>query len=404
MSEIEGNILRKEFLMPQEELLEVKCKGVKFIIGIPKETDPDERRVFLTPQGVEYFVDQGHKVLVESGAGKPSNYSDLDYSNYGAEIVNTTDEIISTADIILKIKPYPLHILKKLKGNQLLINSLHDVENLKDYISILIEKKITAIAPEKIRDKYNSFPIISSMSEIAGKVAIFVASELLSNTHNGKGVLLGNITGITPPEIIIFGAGKAAETAIITAMALGATIKVFDKSIARLQRLKHQVGHSIYTSVLQKQIIEKELQSADVVIGAMHFSDDRPPFILTKEMVRKMKEGSIIIDLSIDQGGFVEGGRKTTLSNPTYISNGIIHYNVPNVASQVSRTASISMSNLFVPILKEMTEYNSINQAIKTNVGIRKGVYVFNGILTDTKLGLLTGLQSRDIELLMAAF
>jgi len=398
------NFFRSEGLLPQEEFLEVRNKSNSYIVGIPKESDPNERRVLVTPQGTEELVNQGHRVFVQSGAGKSSNYSDLDYSDYGAEIVQTIDEIFTNADIILNIKPYSLKTIKKLRGNQLIFSSLQDVENIKEYVSILMEKKITAIAPEKIKDKHNNSPVISSMSEIAGKVAIFIAAELLSNTRGGKGVLLGNITGITPPEIIVFGAGKAAETAIKTALAIGATIKVFDKSIYRLQELQNKIGRCIYTSVLQKQVIEKELLSADVVIGAMHNLNENPEFILSNEMVKTMKEGSVIIDLSIDKGGFVEGSRPTTLTNPTYINNGVIHYNVPNVASQVSRTASISLSNIFIPLITQIANCCSFNNAIKADLGLRKGIYVFNGILTDSHIGLKTGIQSRDIELLMAAF
>ncbi len=394
----------KEGLLPQEELLEIKSQKKMFSIGLPKECDVNEKRVLLTPEAIEEIVEKGHKVYIEKGLGEPSNYSDLDYSDCGAIIINSTEEILSICDIILRIKPFTVSQIKKLRGNQLLINSLHDIENLKDYLTVLIEKKVTAIAPEKIKDCYNTYPVINSMSEIAGKAAVLIAAELLSNEQNGKGVLLGNIAGITPAEIVVFGAGKAAETAIRTAIGLGATIKVFDRSIKRLQRLQHHIGLRLYTSVLHKQVIEKELKSTDVVIGAMHYKEGNPPFNLTEEMVKSMKDGSVIIDLSIDQGGFVEGARKTTLNRPIYRRHGIIHYCVPNIPSRVSRTASIAMSNVFLPIIDDINQRSSINQAIKLNNGLRNGIYVFNGILTDFDLGLKTGLPARDLDLLMAAF
>jgi len=242
------------------------------------------------------------------------------------------------------------------------------------------------------------------MSEIAGTTSVLIAAEYLSNVHNGKGVLLGGVTGITPTEVIILGAGTAAEYAARAAIGLGAFIKVFDHSISKLKRLQLALSQTLFTSVFHKRVVEKHLKSADVVIGAMHLGDNGPQFLVTEEMVQKMKRGSVIIDLSIDQGGCIETSECRNYSDPSYIKHGVIHYCVPNIASRVARTASIALSNVFNPLLFSIADAGGVQKLLKEDLGFRHGVYIYNGILTNSSIGNYFGIPSKDIDLLMAAF
>jgi alanine dehydrogenase len=267
-----------------------------------------------------------------------------------------------------------------------------------------MQKNVIAIAFEFLRDEDNSFPVIRAMSEIAGTTSISVASEYLSNAHGGKGVMLGGVSGITPTEIVILGAGTAAEYAIRAAMGLGAMVKVFDHSLIKLRRLQKHLNTRLYTSVFHPNVLKKDLTTADAVIGAIYQKYNTPQFLIDEDMVQQMKEGSLIVDLSIDQGGCIETSKVRTLKNPSYVKYGVIHYCVPNIAARVGRTASIALSNVFSPLLLEMGEYGGIMNILKEKRGLRNGVYIYNGILTSNQLGEKFSIPSRDIDLLMAAF
>ncbi|MDX9695183.1 MAG: alanine dehydrogenase [Bacteroidales bacterium] len=395
--------LGKTSLMPQEEKLETGKRKEKLIIGIPKENKEFESRVALTPEAVELLVGNGHEVIIESGAGLNANYNDTDYSECGGLILKDRAEVFRS-DIVLKIAPPAIDELDLLKTNAVLISSLQYQNQTEEYIRKLIGKKVTAISFEGLKDKENCYPVIRSMSEIAGTTSILIAAEYLSNVHNGKGVLLGGVTGITPTEVIILGAGTAAEYAARAAIGLGAFIKVFDHSIAKLKRLQLNLGRPLFTSVFHKRVVEKHLKSADVVIGAMHLGDKGPQFLVTDEMVQKMKKGAVIIDLSIDQGGCIESSECRNYSNPSYIKHGVIHYCVPNIASRVARTASIALSNVFNPLLFNIAEAGGVQKLLKEDLGFRHGVYIYNGILTSASIGNYFGIPSKDIDLLMAAF
>jgi alanine dehydrogenase len=267
-----------------------------------------------------------------------------------------------------------------------------------------MQKKVIAIAFEYLREEDSSFPVIKAMSEIAGTTSILGASEYLSNSRDGKGVLLGGVNGITPTEIVILGAGTAAEYAVKAALGLGASVKIFDYSLIKLRRLQKHLSTRLYTSVFHPKVFRKDIQSADVIIGAMYQHGNHPRFLLNEDMVKEMKEGSVIIDLSIDQGGCIETSEIRTIENPAYVKYGVIHYCVPNIASRVSRTASIALSNVFSPMLIAMGEYGGFINHLKENRGLRNGVYIYNGILTKKQIGDRFGIPSRDIDLLMAAF
>ncbi|MCB9012707.1 MAG: alanine dehydrogenase [Bacteroidales bacterium] len=390
-------------LLPREETLEVAKKPKNLSIGLPMDDQNQESRVCLTPEAVEILVNHGHEVRIENNAGKASNYSNTDYSEKGAQIMDKKEEIFAS-DILLKIAPPSLQELKLLKPHQILFSSLHLNSQNKEFMQELITRKVTAIAFEKIKDENNSYPVTSSMSAIAGNTAVLIAAEYLSNLRGGKGVMLGGITGITPTEVVILGAGTAAEYAVRAAMGLGAFVKVFDQSVPRLRRLQNNVGIRLHTSVFHPRVIKNALKSADVLIGAIHMIEKGPRYYITEDMVKVMKKGSVIVDISIDQGGCVETSECRNQHDPVFTRHGVVHYCVPNIPSSVARTASIAVSNVLLPILIEMGEAGGLNKKLKDDKGLRHGVYVYNGILTNEFIGKLFDLPSKDIDLFMAAF
>lgn len=389
--------------MPQEEMLEVGKKKQKLLIGIPKENKVYESRVGLTPEAVENLVNAGHEIIIETGAGQAANYSDTDYSECGGQIAENKVDAYN-CDIILKIAPPTIEEIELFKQNSILFSALHFPSQSEEYIKKLIQKKVTAISFEGLKDKNNCYPVTRSMSEIAGTSSILIAAEYLSNVNSGKGVLLGGITGITPTEVVILGAGTAAEYAARAAMGLGAFIKVFDYSLAKLKRIQANLGQRLFTSVFHPRVMENHLKSADIVIGAVHLADQGPQFLITEEMVRGMKKGAVIVDLSIDQGGCIETSVCMNHTNPIYTKFGVTHYCVPNIASRVARTASIAISNVFNPLLFNVAEAGGVQKLLKVDKGMRHGVYVYKGILTNERIGNYFGMPSKDIELLIAAF
>ena len=390
-------------LLPQEEMLEIGKKHKKLTIGIPKEDFSQEKRVPLTPEAVEVLVNNGHDILIETKAGEGANYSDSDYSEHGGFIVQTKKQALS-ADIILKVGPIDTKDISALKGNQIIVTSLHLISQSQDYIKQLMTKKVTAIAFEYLKDEFDSYPVLQSMSTISGSAAILIAGELLSNTSGGKGIILGGISGITPTEVVILGAGTAAEAAIRAAMGLGAFVKVFDTSVQRLEQLQRNLSTRLHTSIFHPQVFTRTLKSADVLIGSISLHDKGPRYFVTEDMVRNMKDGSVIVDLSIDQGGCIETSECKSLNSPVYVKHNVIHYSVANLPSRVSRTASIAISNILSPIVISMGNSGGLKPLLKDKPGIRSGVYIYNGILTNDLIGNRFDLPSKDIDLLMAAF
>ncbi len=385
-------------LMPQEEMLEVGKRSSRLNIGIPKETSLQEKRVGLVPDAVHLLVNNGHEVTVESGAGLPANFSDNDYSEAGAKISYSTDEVFKS-DIVLKVAPPSLKEMDYMQPKQTLISALQLKVQNKAYFEKLTKKKISAIAYDYIQDEEGVFPVVRSMSEIAGNTAVLIAAELMSNVNDGKGLMLGGISGVSPTEVVILGAGTVGEYAARAAMGLGASIKMFDSSLNKLRRIQDNLNARIFTSIVQPKVLQKALMRADVVIGAIR-AEGRTPCIVTEEMVQNMKAGSVIIDVSIDQGGCIETSELTTHDKPTITKFGIVHYGVPNIASRVARTASFSLSNIFAPILLSIGEEGGVENMLRSKQGVRNGMYIYNGVLTNRSIGDWYGLPNRDINLL----
>lgn len=387
---------------PKEEMLEVGRKKQRLFIGIPKESSWQEYRVALVPDAVALLISNGHEVVVETNAGKIANFSDTDYSEAGAKIAYDVTEVWK-ADIIMKVGPPTLEEIEMMKTKQTLFSALQLSVQPKDALKKLMQKKVTAIAWENIMDEDGIYPVVRSMGEIAGTSSILIAAEYLSKTNNGKGMIMGGIAGTSPTEVVIIGAGTVGEYATRSALGLGASVKVFDNSIYRLRRLQNDLGIRIHTSIIQPRVLEKALKNADVVIGAMRSRNGRTPCVVTESMVEGMKEGSVLIDVSIDQGGCFETSRVTTHTNPVYTQHGIIHYCVPNIASRVPRTASFALSNIFSPILIQMGDEGGCVNLIRNELGFRNGVYMLNGTLTNPILGEAFNLPYKEIDLLMAA-
>lgn len=389
-------------LLPQESMLEVELKGKNLYIGIPKETSFQENRIALVPEAVRLLTNNGHRILIEAGAGNNSSFADADYSESGAHIVYSTKEVYQ-ADLILKVAPPSPEEQELMQQKQTLISILQIAMQDREFINRLTSKKITALAYEYIRDNSGALPVIQTLSEIVGSTSILVAAEYLSNTFSGRGEILGGITGIPPTEIVVFGAGVVGEYAARAAMGLGARVKVFDDSLYKLRRLQQNLGTRIYTSTLNPSHIRKALLSADVVIGALAARNGRTPIVVTEEMVSQMKNGSVIIDVSIDQGGCFETSEVTSHTNPVFRKYGVIHYCVPNIASRVSRTASYALSNIFSPILLSIGEEGGLDEMLWKEKHIRSGVYMYKGIITNKIVSDVCRLPFRDLNLLMAS-
>ena len=389
----------KDQLLPQEETLEILKQKGELFIGIPKETYFQEKRVCLTPDAVSALSANGHRVMVESGAGKGANFKDKDYSEAGAEVTKDTAKVFS-CPIILKVEPPSLDEIKLINPQTILISALQLKTQSKTYFKALAEKRITALAFEFIKDDDGAYPAVRSLSEIAGNASILIASELLSNVNGGNGLMFGNISGVPPTEVVILGAGTVGESAARSAIGLGANVKVFDNSITKLRCLQSNLKQTLYTSTMQPKNLMKALKRCDVAIGAVRGSN-RPPVIVTQTMVDNMKNGAVVIDVSIDMGGCFETSEVTTHDHPTFIYNGITHYCVPNIPARYSRTASVSISNIFTPYLLEIGENGGIENTLRFDKGLRNGLYFYHGILTSKSVADWFGLDFSDANLLI---
>ncbi len=389
----------KEELLPQTERLEVKKRKGELFIGLPKESYLEEKRVCLTPDAVAALTVHGHKIVVETGAGEGASYTDNEYSEAGAKISYDVKEAFQ-CNIVLKVAPPTTKEIEYINPQAILISSLQLKTQTKSYFESLAKKRITAIAFDYIRDEHNTYPIVKSLSEIAGTASVLIAAELMSVSNEGNGLLLGNIGGVPPTSVVIFGAGTVGEHAARTAIGLGSRVKVFDNSITKLRRLQHNLNSPIYTSTVQPKSVAKALMRCDVAIGAIR-GKNRSPIVATEAMIENMKEGAIIVDVSIDMGGCFETSKLTTHSKPTFVKHGVIHYCVPNIPARYARTASVSISNIFTPYLLNIAEEGGFENALRYEKTLRNGMYFYHGILTNKTVAEWFDLPFRDINLLI---
>ena len=387
----------------QEQPLALDKADGSLRIGVPKEKNFQENRVSLTPEAVALLVGRGHDVVLESKAGAASFFTDRDYSEAGAQIVYAAENVYQDTDIIVKVGPVPHEELAYLKPRQFLISAIHLSTLTGEHLAELQKRQVVALAFEYLRDAEGSFPIVRSMSEIAGTSALLLAAEYLSNQFHGNGVLLGGITGLPPSKVVILGAGTVGEFAARTALGLGAEVRIFDNSLSKLRRVQISLGHRVFASVLQPETLARELRYADVAIGAIHSRTGRTPMIVTEAMVQQMKPGAVIVDVSIDQGGCFETSEVTTHNRPTVKKHGIIHYGVPNIPSRVAKTASISLSNILVPMLLDAGQRGGMEESLWHDEGLRAAVYAFNGGVTNRHLAQRFQQHYTDLELIAAA-
>jgi len=397
-----SQIAQETTLYPQEELLKIKTHKHSLFIGLPKEIAFQENRVALTPQAVALFVNNGHDIWVESGAGEGSKFSDHLYSEAGAKIVYSHEEVLE-ADIILKVEPPTLDEIDHIQTGKTLISALQLGNQSPNYINALNKKRINSIAYELIEDKVGGMPVVRAMSEIAGSTVMLIAAEYLSSVNDGKGVILGGITGVPPTKVAILGAGTVAEYAARAALGLGVDIQIFDNHIYKLRRIKHTLGHQVFTSTIDPLTLTQAIRQVDVLIGAKRSEDGKNRYLVSDEMVAKMKPGSVIIDVSIDQGGCIETSELTNHENPIFLKHGVIHYCVPNIASRVARTATQAFSNIFAPILLQAADMGGIDEMIYKYKWFMRGVYTFHGSLTNEPIARKFGMKHKDLNLLMAA-
>lgn len=385
-----------------EETLDIKPKGAELLIGIPRENSFNENRIALTPEAVGVMLANGHQVVVETRAGDGASYTDKDYSDAGAKIAYDKKEVFE-CDILVKSAPVSESECELLKPNQYIISPIHLAVMKREILQKMMDKKITALSFENLKDDTGHNPIVRSMSEIAGSAVMLIAGQYLSKTNNGKGVLVGGISGIPPTKVIIIGAGIVGEYAARTALAMGASVKIFDNSIYRLKRLQNNIGVRLWTSVIEPKILAKQLKTCDVAVGALSGAAGRTPVVVTEETVSNMRPGSVIVDVSIDHGGCFETSKVTSHEKPVFTKYDVIHYCVPNIPSGFARTASQAISNVLMPLMLETGEDGGIDHIIWHKINIRSGIYLYKGSLTNFYLSERFDLKFTDLNLLIAS-
>lgn len=397
-----GSIAEQLGRATQEMVAPVEIKREGLYIGIPKERSFQENRIAITPESVMLLTSRGHKVRIEAGAGEKATFSDRSYAEAGAEMVYDVKQVFE-AEVILKVAPPTLDEIALMRPMQIIFSPLHLPTINRDYMTALTAKRVTGIAYEYIKDEAGSFPMVRTLSEIAGNTAILIAAEYLCRANEGQGILLGGISGVPPARVVILGAGVVGEFATRTAMGLGAEVRIFDNNIYKLMRLQNNVNSRIFTSIINPNTLLQELVSADVAIGAIHAESGRTPLIVTENMVSKMKTGSVIIDISIDQGGCFETSQVTTHTEPIFVKHGVIHYCVPNIASRVPQTASKALSHVLTPLLLKVQRHGGFERLLLSSSGMRHGVYTYKGMLTNYHLSERFAMRYTSLELIMTS-
>jgi len=392
----------EQALYPQEQLLKVKEGNKSLQMGIPQEISMQENRLMLTPASIAVLTSNGHEIMVETKAGESAKFTDNEYSESGAKIVYSAKEALE-ANIVLKVEPPTLEEIELMKPGTTLISALQLGNQSAEYIHALNRKKITAVAFEFLEDKVGGMPVVRAMSEIAGNTVMSIAAHYLGSASNGRGTILGGITGVPPTRVVIIGSGTVAEYAARAAIGLGAQVQVFDNQLYKLRRLKHALGHQVYTSTMDVSTLSDAIENADVLIGAVRAEKGTNRIVVTEEMVANMKEETVVVDVSIDQGGCIETSQITTLKNPIFRKYNVIHFCVPNIPSRVARTATTAFSNIFTPILMQMADVGGIEEMMYHFRWFMKGVYTYRGSLTNAAIGKKFNIKFRDLNLLMAA-
>lgn len=397
-----SKIAHKAVFQTQEALASIGKSKHSLKIGVPKEISFQEKRIPLTPLSVALLVEYGHEVIIESGAGDASNFLDQHYSEQGA-VISHDRQVVFQCDILIKISSPTVEEVGLMSSKQVLLSSHQPSLMDQKVLQALMKKQITALSYEYLKDEGGHLTVVRAMSEIVGATSVLIAAEYLSNIFDGKGLMLGGVTGVPPTEMVIIGAGTVGEYAARTAIALGAQVKVFDSSVYRLRRLQNNVGSRVFTSVIQPFVLNKAVRSCDVVIGAVRASNGRSPCIISEDTVAKMKPNSVLIDVSIDQGGCFETSEVTSHDKPVFRKYDVIHYCVPNIASRVARTATYALTNIFTPLLLQIGESGGMNNIIWSDSCIRSAIYLYQGMLTNKDIADKFNLPYKDLNLLIVA-
>jgi len=350
------------------------------IIGIPKEIKDHEYRVSLTPEGAATLRQSGHEVWLEPSAGQGSGFSDDEYRKAGALIARSKNEVFEKADMIVKVKEPLLSECPLFRPGQVLFTYLH-LAALPELTKALLDMKLTAVARETIEAKDGSLPMLKPMSEIAGRMSVQIGAQYLEKTHGGCGLLLGGVPGVAPATVTVLGAGVVGSAAIRIAVGMGAQVRVISLDVEQLRYLDDQYQGRIVTLTSTTAAIEDAVQSADLVIGAVLIPGAKAPKLVSRSLVSRMKPGSVIVDVSVDQGGCVETTRPTTHSDPVYVVDGVVHYCVANMPGIVPRTSTYALTNATLPYLLQLAG-DGVERAIRSDVGLTKGVNLKDGKVT----------------------
>jgi len=366
-------------------------------IGILKEKTTGERRVGLTPSAAGALIAKGHSVFVEQGAGVKSFFEDEHYAAVGAKLVEGSDELIGRAKLLVKVSPLDSQEYGRLVLNQIVVGFMHMAVASEASVRETVDKKITIIGCEIIEDERGELPVLVPMSEIAGQVSVQIAAHYLQGYHGGRGILVGGMPGIPPAAFVIAGAGVVGTEAARAALGLGAQVLVLDTDVNKLRRIDELFSKRVMTSVATPYNVERAVNFADVFIGAVLVHGEKTPVLITSQMLSTMKKGAVIVDVSIDQGGCIETSKPTTIDDPVFVEQDVIHYCVPYIPSVVSRTATRALSNVVLPIISEIAAHG-VEEAMKRNPSLARGAYFYKGRCTKPGLSQAFGIGSSSIE------
>lgn len=397
--------LKTTSFVVREFLLKVNKSHSVLTIGIPKEDERLEKRLALTPETVSLLVDEGHRVIVEAGAGLPINYSDNYYSESGAHIVNSRAQVLE-ASLILKISPPTLQEVKMMRPRATVFSFLQQPLLSARVLEVMAEKKINALAYDLMYNDEGSSPFVTAISEIEGVAAITLAAELMSNANGGKGILMGGVPGVSPTEVVIFGADVAGTIAARAALGLGAMVNVFDNDVNKLRLMEHNLGRSIFTSTLQPNVMRNSFRSADVLIGAMEYINKPHRDIISADLIRELKQGAIIIDLRLAQGGCFETTMEACIpgASTMFEKHGVLHFCEMSISSRVARTASIALSNIFSSLTMKMANGGGVVGLAQSDRGFSSGFYMFSGRMVNAYVANLFNLSVNDIGLFLPGY
>jgi alanine dehydrogenase len=372
------------------------------VIGTPLETRQHEHRVGLTPFGVAQLTQAGHIVLVQKDAGRAARFADHDYQKSGAQIVYDAEEIYRRSDVVCRVGALGAEEVGILKPGSVVCAFHHLAVTPRAHVEKLMALGTTLVGYEIIRDSAGDLPVLTPMSEMAGQMAVHVAAHLLQNDNGGRGILIGSVAGVPPPTVLILGAGTVGRTAACRALANGAHVVVLDADLRKLRKLNREFQGRIVTVVAAMERLERYTAIADVVIGAVLIPGARAPFVVTADMVRAMKPGSVIVDVSIDQGGCVATSRPTSIDDPTFVVHDVVHYCVPNMTANLARTASRALASAAVPYLTALAN-KTVRGALQEDSGLGAGVYLYRGKMVNRTVGETLGLPVSDLSDLLAA-